>query len=78
MTPTASTASGFRKTLPMWILSNDFTVFFIIAISAIGSFYPDGGLAREGFFISAVGVLGLTLRFLEALDWCRGGFFLDA
>jgi len=55
---------GFRKTLPMWILSNDLTFFFIIAISAIGSFYPDGGLATKGIFIYGVCVLGLTLRYV--------------
>ena len=55
---------GFRKTLPMWIVSNDLTFFFVLAISAIGSFYPDGGLATKGIFIYGVCVVGLTLRYV--------------
>ena len=55
---------GFRKTLPMWIVSNDLTFFFVIAISAIGSFYPDGGLATKGIFIYGVCAFGLTLRYV--------------
>ena len=41
---------GFRKTLPMWIVLNDLTFFFVLAISAIGSFLPRWWSSYKRYF----------------------------
>jgi len=56
--------SGFKKTLPLWILCNDFTTIFLIFINIFSLLQLKQAMAMT--FCASVPLFGMTLRHFVA------------